>query len=100
MNGGVVEIELVILAFIYAGAGVAMVRAVLLRHAALRAWRSEAGVFDRGQHRFTTELDLDRARLPATAREKLMASRRVLSAGFGALLLAIVLSFFVLRSVA
>jgi hypothetical protein len=89
---------LVILALVYAGAGVAMVRAILLRHEALRAWRQAAGAFDRVQHKFTAELDLDRARLPPPARAKLMQSRRVLAAGFGALILAILLNVFVLRN--
>jgi len=96
-RAGVIEIELIILALVYAGAGVAMVRAILLRHEALRAWREIAGPFDRAQHTFTTELDLDRARLPAPARQKLLESRRVLVAGFGALLLAIALNVLVLR---
>ncbi len=97
---GRVEIELVILAFVYAGAGAAMIRAILLRRQAIAAWRRAAGgVFDRSAHRFANELEIDRApRLPAEARRKLFESRRVLAIGFGALLLALVLNFVVLRT--
>ncbi len=94
----IVEIELLIVALIYAGAGVAMVRAIFLRRAALKAWRAAiGGQFDKRQHRFATELDLDRARLPPEAARKLFESRRVLAAGAGALGVAIILNFFVLR---
>ena len=93
-----IEIELIILACVYFGAGVAMVRAILLRQAAVRAWRASiGGQFDRKQHRFATDLDLDRAKLPPEARAKLIESRRVLLAGFGALFAAVVMNFFVLR---
>jgi hypothetical protein len=95
-----VQIELIILAFIYAGAGVAMIRAIFLRREAVSAWRNAiGGEFDRRQHRFATELDLDRARLPPEAARKLFESRRVLLAGIGALGIAMLLNAFVLRSV-
>lgn len=102
MKGGVVEIELLILALIYAGAGVAMVRAMFLRREALAAWRRDAGgVFDHRVQRLANELEIDRApRLPLEAKRKLFESRRVMAAGFGALLLAIVLNVLVLRGAA
>lgn len=97
---GVVEIELLILALIYAGAGVAMVRAIFLRREAVAAWRRAAGgVFDHKTQHLANELEIDRARLPPEAARKLFESRRVLAAGFGALLLAIVLNFIVLGTV-
>ena len=93
-----VEIELLILAVIYAAAGVAIIRAVMLRREALKAWREAIhGQFDQHQHRFATELDLDRARLPPEAARKLMESRRVLLAAFSALAVAMALNVFVLR---
>lgn len=102
MGGGAIEIELIILAAIYAGAGVAMVRAILLRREALAAWRRDAGgVFDHRVQRLANELEIDRApKLPPEAKRKLFQSRRVLAVGFGALLLAIVLNVVVLRGAA
>jgi hypothetical protein len=86
------------LVFIYAGAGVAFVRAVILRREALAAWREAVGgSFDTGQRRFITDLDLDRARLPPGAARKLIESRRVLVAGSLALMIALFLNFLVLR---
>ncbi|MBL8550698.1 MAG: hypothetical protein JNJ73_12010 [Hyphomonadaceae bacterium] len=93
-----IEAELVILALIYAGAGVAFVRAVILRREAVAAWRQAAGgTFDKRQHKFITDLDLDRARLPPLAARKLIESRRVLVAGSAALMIALLLNFLVLR---
>jgi hypothetical protein len=91
-------VELVILAVIYAAAGVAFVRAFLLRREAVRAWRKAiGGRFDPRQHKFATELDLDRARLPPEAARKLAESRRVMLAGAAALGIALALNFWVLR---
>ena len=75
-------LEFAIVGLIFVGASVAMVRAVLLRHEAVAAWRKAIGTsFDASQHRFVTYLDLDRARLPPEAREKLRESQRALLAG-------------------
>lgn len=94
----ITQIELAILALVYAGAGAAMIRAIFLRREAIAAWRRAiGGEFDRKQHRFATELDLDRAKLPPEAARKLMESRRVLVAAFAALAAALALNFFVLR---
>jgi hypothetical protein len=94
----VIEAELVLLALIYAGAGAAFVRAVILRREAVAAWRAAVGgEFDARQHKFATELDLDRARLPPMAARKLFESRRVLVAGGVALVIALALNAFVLR---
>jgi hypothetical protein len=93
-----IGLELVVLAAIYAGAGVAFIRAFLLRREAVRAWRKAiGGSFDARQHKFATELDLDRARLPPEAARKLAESRRVLLAGAAALSIALLLNFWVLR---
>ena len=93
-----VQAELVILAVIYAGAGVAFIRAFLLRRAAVRAWRKAiGGSFDARQHKFATELDLDRARLPPEAASKLAESRRAIVAGAAALGIALLLNVWVLR---
>lgn len=92
------EIELIIMALIYAGAGVAIIRAIFLRREAVQAWRAAiGGDFDRRQHRFATELELDRARLPPEAARKLLESRRALLAGVSALGVALLVNFFVLR---
>ncbi|MGE0830143.1 MAG: hypothetical protein AB7O04_12440 [Hyphomonadaceae bacterium] len=94
----IIEMELVVLAVIYFGAGIAFVRAILLRRAAVREWRKAiGGEFDARAHRFATELELDRARLPPEAARKLLESRRVLVAGSIALFIALVLNFWVLR---
>ncbi|MET0182218.1 MAG: hypothetical protein ABW199_04960 [Caulobacterales bacterium] len=96
--GEIVEIELVILALVYAGAGAAMIRAVFLRRDAVNEWRKAVGgEFDKRAHRFATELELDRAKLPPRAALKLLQSRRVLVAGIGALAIALFLNFLVLR---
>ncbi|MBI1185923.1 MAG: hypothetical protein GC206_01035 [Alphaproteobacteria bacterium] len=95
----ITEIELVIVAIIYAAAGLAFVQAFLLRRAAVRAWRkSIGGAFDKRQHRFATELEIDRARLPPEAQRKLMDSRRVLVAASLALAVALALNLYVMRS--
>ncbi|HWA22850.1 MAG TPA: hypothetical protein VG735_10685 [Caulobacterales bacterium] len=75
-------IEFAIVGLIFVGASAAMVRAVLLRHEAVAAWRRAIGAnFDASQHRFATYLDLDRARLPPEAQAKLRESHRALFAG-------------------
>jgi hypothetical protein len=75
-------IEFAIVGLIFVGASAAMVRAILLRHEAVAAWRRAIGAsFDADQHRFATYLDLDRARLPPEARAKLQESQRALFAG-------------------
>lgn len=92
------EIELLIVTLIYAGAGVAFIRSYLLRRAAVRAWRqSIGGPFDKRQHKFATELEIDRARLPPDAAKKLTESRRVLVAGAAALGVALLLNLYVMR---
>jgi hypothetical protein len=61
----------------YVGLGLELLRATFKRRAALAAWRAAAGgAFDRGQHRFVTNLDLDGARLPEPARRLLKESRQ------------------------
>ncbi len=93
-----IEAELIVLAAIYFAAGLAMIRAILLRREAVAAWRrAVGGEFDPRAHRFATELELDRARLPPEAARKLIESRRVLIAGIGALAVAFALNVFVLR---
>jgi hypothetical protein len=90
--------ELVILALIYAVAGAAFVRAALLRREAVAAWRAAlGGTFDTRQHKFATELEIDRARLPPAAAKKLLESRRVLVAASVALLIALAINFYVMR---
>jgi hypothetical protein len=75
-------IEFAIVGLIFVGASAAMVRAVLLRHEAVAAWRRAIGAnFDASQRRFATYLELDRARLPPEAQAKLRESQRALFAG-------------------
>ncbi len=77
-----ITIEFAIVAAIFIGASVAMVRAILLRHEAVIAWRKALGKnYDASQRRFATYLELDRARLPPEASAKLKDSRRALLAG-------------------
>ena len=75
-------IEFAIVGLIFVGASAAMVRAILLRHEAVAAWRRAIGTnFDAGQRRFATYLELDKARLPPEAQAKLRESQRALLAG-------------------
>jgi len=95
----ITEIELVIVAVIYAAAGLAFIQAFLLRRAAVREWRKTiGGAFDKRQHKFATELEIDRARLPPEAQKRLMESRRVLLAGSVVLAIALALNLYVMRT--
>lgn len=68
-----------ILFALFAGLGVEMVRAILQRRKAIALWRDAVGGgFDAREHRFVTDLDLDRANLPPDARAMLQRSRRSL----------------------
>ncbi|NWG54550.1 MAG: hypothetical protein HXY28_12585 [Hydrogenophilaceae bacterium] len=94
----ITEIELVIVAIVYAAAGLAFVQAFLLRRAAVREWRRAiGGRFDKRQHKFATELEIDRARLPPEAQKKLLDSRRVLVAASLVLMAALALNLYVMR---
>jgi hypothetical protein len=94
----ITEIELVIVAVVYAAAGLAFIQAWLLREAAVRAWRKAiGGQFDKRQRKFATNLEIDRARLPPEAQKKLIDSRRVLIAGSLVLAAALALNLYVMR---
>ncbi|MGE3302570.1 MAG: hypothetical protein AB7M12_05600 [Hyphomonadaceae bacterium] len=94
-----ITLEFLLVALIFTGAAAAMLRAIWLRREAVSFWRASAGgKFDAGQCRFVTDLDLDRARLPANARAKLAESRKALVQGSIAGLIAAVLLFWVTAS--
>lgn len=94
------DIELLIVAVIYAAGGVAFIMSFLLRRAAVREWRKAiGGEFDKRQHKFATELEIDRARLPPAAQKKLTDSRRALLAGSIVLGIALLINIYVMRRV-
>lgn len=81
----------ILLWVIYTGLGVLFVKAALERRAAAQLWReANGGPFDFKQRKFTTELELDRAKLPPAAQRELQHARRDL--GFALMLLPVALA--------
>lgn len=82
---------------LFTGVGVEMVRAIFQRRRAIALWRSSVGGgYDARQHRFVTDLDLDRADLPPDARALLLRSRRSLLACLIAMAVLMAVQVFVM----
>jgi hypothetical protein len=81
----------ILLWLIYTGLGLLLVKSALERRAAAQLWReANGGPFDFKQKKFTTELELDRAKLPPAAARELQHARRDL--GFALMLLPLALT--------